>query len=153
MPTVYYKKPTFECINWHSTMRTSLKVSGKNLQNFKNALKNVYFDSKTYLKWSICFYSWIFACLRLNFHQNWKIRPFFKSAHQADFKNAKIFEKSLFLVEILPSKPLKSCSSHFGKYLSLAIGKSQIRVISTSFSLWIFTSTLLAVLTRLKLQY
>ena len=67
--------------------------------------------------------------------------------------NAKIFEKSLFLVEILPSKPLKSCSSHFGKYLSLAIGKSQIRVISTSFSLWIFTSTLLAVLTRLKLQY
>ena len=33
-----------------STMRTSLKVSGKILQNFKNAQKNVYFDSKTHLK-------------------------------------------------------------------------------------------------------
>ena len=36
------------------------------------------------------------------------IRPFFKSARQADLKNAKTFWKSLFFNEILLSKPLKS---------------------------------------------
>ena len=37
-----------------------------------------------------------------------KIRPFFKSARQADSKNAKTFWKSLFFNEILLRKPLKS---------------------------------------------
>ena len=32
----------------HCTMRTSLKVSGKNLQNLKNTYKNVFYDSKSY---------------------------------------------------------------------------------------------------------
>ena len=58
----------------------------------------------------------IFACLRLKVHQNWKIRPFFKSAHQADPKNAKKFEKSWFFEEILSRKPLQShaTSQYFG---------------------------------------
>ena len=37
-----------------------------------------------------------------------KIRPFFKSARQADSENAKIFCKNLFFDEILLRKPLKS---------------------------------------------
>ena len=42
------------------------------------------------------------------------MRPFFKLAHQADYKNAKKFEKSLFYEEILPRKPLQShTTSHF----------------------------------------
>ena len=32
--------------------------------------------------------------------QNKKLRPFFQSAHQADSKNAKKFEKTLFFKEI-----------------------------------------------------
>ena len=34
-----------------------------------------------------------------------KIRPFFQSAHQADSKYAKKFEKSSFFEEILKRKP------------------------------------------------
>ena len=37
-----------------------------------------------------------------------KIRPFFKSARQADSENAKIFCKNLFFDEILLRKTLKS---------------------------------------------
>ena len=37
-----------------------------------------------------------------------KIRPFFKSARQADSENAKIFCKNSFFDEILLRKPLKS---------------------------------------------
>ena len=37
-----------------------------------------------------------------------KIRPFFKSAHHADSKNAKKIEKNWFFEEILSRKPLQS---------------------------------------------
>ena len=68
----------------------------------------MYNDSKCDYKSSICCKSWIFASLKSKIHQNWKIRPFFKSAHQADSKNAKTFEKSSFFEEILSRKPLQS---------------------------------------------
>ena len=52
-----------------------------------------------------------------------KIRPFFKSARQADSENAKIFCKNSFFDEILLRKPLKShatsqffCSKMLLKY-------------------------------------
>ena len=67
--------------------------------------KNMYNDSKCVYKSSICCKSWFFACLKSKIQQNWKIWPFFKSAHQAHSKNAKTFEESLFFEEILPRKP------------------------------------------------
>ena len=40
-------------------------------------------------------------------HQNEKTRPFFQLARQADSKNVKIFEKSLFFGKIWPRKQPK----------------------------------------------
>ena len=44
---------------------------------------------------------------KMKVDQIWKIRPFFQSAHQADFKNAKIFEKSSFFEKICLRKPAR----------------------------------------------
>ena len=49
------------------------------------------------------------VCLRLKIHQNWKIRPFFKSAYQSWFQKRKQkFKTVLLFVEILARKPLQS---------------------------------------------
>ena len=51
---------------------------------------------------------------KIKVDQIWKIRPFFQSAHQADFKNAKIFEKSSFFEKICLRKPARvHWPSHF----------------------------------------